>query len=123
MGASRDYGLNRKEAAAVLKEVQEAIRGWRQEASRLNIPNAEQDLMADAFQSWWLEFSRWMKRRRCGVLLWDPMALKWGSAAYTDAVCRQIRASERDRLWANRTHAIVVTEIEETKDVTVKDKE
>jgi serine/threonine-protein kinase HipA len=50
MEASRDYGLNPNEAAVVLKEVHEAVRGWREEASRLNIPKAEQDLMAGAFQ-------------------------------------------------------------------------
>jgi serine/threonine-protein kinase HipA len=52
MDASREYGLNPREAADVLKEVQEAARGWRKEATRLNIPKAEQDLMADAFQGW-----------------------------------------------------------------------
>ena len=50
MEASRDYGLNPDEAAAVLKEVQEAVRGWREAAGQLNIPKAEQDLMAGAFQ-------------------------------------------------------------------------
>jgi hypothetical protein len=50
MEASREYGLNPREAVDVLKEVQEAVRGWREEATRLNIPKAEQDLMADAFQ-------------------------------------------------------------------------
>jgi serine/threonine-protein kinase HipA len=50
MEASREYGLNPREAADVLKEVQEAVRSWREEATRLNIPKAEQELMADAFQ-------------------------------------------------------------------------
>jgi serine/threonine-protein kinase HipA len=50
MEASRDYGLNPDEAAFVLKEVQEAVRVWREAASHLNIPKAEQDLMAGAFQ-------------------------------------------------------------------------
>jgi serine/threonine-protein kinase HipA len=50
MEASGDYGLNPNETAVMLKEVQEAVRGWREQASRLNIPKAEQDLMADAFQ-------------------------------------------------------------------------
>jgi len=31
--------------------VQTAVAGWREEATRLNIPKTEQDLMADAFQS------------------------------------------------------------------------
>jgi serine/threonine-protein kinase HipA len=48
--ASRNYGLNPNEAAVVLKEVQEAVRAWREEATRLNIPKAQQDLMAGAFQ-------------------------------------------------------------------------
>jgi serine/threonine-protein kinase HipA len=50
MDVSREYGLNLREAADVLKEVREAVRGWREEATRLNIPKAEQDIMAEAFQ-------------------------------------------------------------------------
>jgi serine/threonine-protein kinase HipA len=49
MEASRDYGLNPNEADVVLKAVQEAVRSWREEATGLNIPKAEQDLMANAF--------------------------------------------------------------------------
>lgn len=48
--ASRDYGLSALEAADVLKQVQGAVADWRAEATRLNIPKAEQDLMANAFQ-------------------------------------------------------------------------
>ena len=48
--ASRDYGLKPNEAAVVLTEVQEAVGRWREVAIRLNIPKAEQDLMAGAFQ-------------------------------------------------------------------------
>lgn len=51
METSQDYGLNQSEAADVLKQVQDAVTGWRQEAIRLNIPNADQDLMAAAFQT------------------------------------------------------------------------
>jgi serine/threonine-protein kinase HipA len=51
MGTSRDYGLNAQEAVEVLKQVQDAVAGWRDEATRLNIPKAEQDLMANAFQT------------------------------------------------------------------------
>lgn len=50
MEASREYGLNVREAAEVLMQVRNAVAGWREEATRLNIPKAEQDLMANAFQ-------------------------------------------------------------------------
>ncbi|HKV78024.1 MAG TPA: HipA domain-containing protein [Candidatus Sulfotelmatobacter sp.] len=50
MEASRDYGLRASEADEVLKQVQNAVASWREEATRMNIPKAEQDLMADAFQ-------------------------------------------------------------------------
>jgi serine/threonine-protein kinase HipA len=50
MEASHDYGLNPREAADVLKQVQDAVAGWQKEATRLNIPKAEMDLMATAFQ-------------------------------------------------------------------------
>src|ERR1700678_794604 len=42
MEASRDYGLSQQEAATLLKEVQHAVGGWQEEATRLNIPKAEQ---------------------------------------------------------------------------------
>ncbi|MGC2473419.1 MAG: HipA domain-containing protein [Candidatus Sulfotelmatobacter sp.] len=48
--ASREYGLNVREAADVLTQVRNAVAGWREEATRLNIPKAEQDLMANAFE-------------------------------------------------------------------------
>ena len=51
MEASRDYGLRGQEAATLLKEVQHVVGGWQEEAARLNIPKAEQDLMAYAFQT------------------------------------------------------------------------
>jgi len=51
MDAAKDYGVNAKDAATMLKKVQTAVAGWREEATRLNIPKTEQDLMADAFQS------------------------------------------------------------------------
>jgi serine/threonine-protein kinase HipA len=50
MEASQDYGLNPREAADVLKQVQDAVAGWREEATRMNLPKAELDLMANAFQ-------------------------------------------------------------------------
>jgi serine/threonine-protein kinase HipA len=51
MEASRDYGLSQQEAATLRKEVEHAVGGWQEEATRLNIPKAEQDLMAYAFQT------------------------------------------------------------------------
>jgi serine/threonine-protein kinase HipA len=50
MEASRDYGLRAREAADTLTQVRNAVAGWREEAAGLNIPKAEQDLMANAFQ-------------------------------------------------------------------------
>lgn len=50
MEAAQDYGLSAREAGAALKQAQDAVRGWREEATRLNISKAEQDLMARAFQ-------------------------------------------------------------------------
>ena len=49
MEAAGDYGLKQNEASEVLTQVQEALAGWRGEATRLNIPKGEQDLMASAF--------------------------------------------------------------------------
>jgi len=51
MEASRDYGISPEQAAAALKEVQAAVNNWKGEATHLNIPKAEQDLMANAFQT------------------------------------------------------------------------
>ena len=51
MDAAKDYGLTTKDADTVLKETQAAVAGWRNEATSLNIPKTEQDLMADAFQT------------------------------------------------------------------------
>jgi len=50
MEASQNYGLSPHKANELLKQVQDAVAGWREEATRLNIPRAEQDLMANAFQ-------------------------------------------------------------------------
>jgi serine/threonine-protein kinase HipA len=51
MDASNDYGLEKKDADAALKEVHAAICRWREEATRLNIARTEQDLMSNAFQT------------------------------------------------------------------------
>ena len=48
--ASQDYGLNQNEAANVLKQRKRRLQAAREEATRLNIPRARQDLMAKAFQ-------------------------------------------------------------------------
>lgn len=50
MEASRDYGLSVREADNLLKQVRSSVRNWREEATRLNIPKADQDLMTNAFQ-------------------------------------------------------------------------
>jgi hypothetical protein len=47
--ACTDYGLPAQKAADVLKQVESAVAGWRGEASRLGIPEAEQNMMAAAF--------------------------------------------------------------------------
>ena len=51
MEASPDYGLQKKDADRVLKEVQAAVNRWRDQATRLNIPKAEQELMSSAFHT------------------------------------------------------------------------
>jgi serine/threonine-protein kinase HipA len=51
MDASHNYGLNKKDADSVFREVQSAVAEWRGAATRLNIPKAEQDLMSGAFQT------------------------------------------------------------------------
>jgi serine/threonine-protein kinase HipA len=51
MEAFRDYGISQEQAAGALKEVQAAVNSWQGEATQLNIPKAEQDLMANAFQT------------------------------------------------------------------------
>lgn len=48
--SAKDYGLSKDDAQRFLKEVQAAVGQWQEEANRLNIPKAEQDLMAEAFQ-------------------------------------------------------------------------
>jgi serine/threonine-protein kinase HipA len=50
MDAHRNYGLMAQQADNVLQQVQAAVHGWRNEANRLHIPRAEQDLMAPAFE-------------------------------------------------------------------------
>jgi serine/threonine-protein kinase HipA len=48
--SAKDYGLSKDDAQRFLKEVQAAVGQRQEEANRLNIPKAEQDLMAEAFQ-------------------------------------------------------------------------
>lgn len=49
--AHADYGLSKIEADGILKRVTGAVASWRSEATELQIPKAEQDLMAPAFES------------------------------------------------------------------------
>jgi len=49
--ASRDYGLSRHEADAILGQVRTAVESWQHEATQLHIPRAEQELMSRAFVS------------------------------------------------------------------------
>ncbi len=49
--ARADYGLTKVEADRVIREVRTAVQSWRSEATKLRIPQAEQDLMARAFGS------------------------------------------------------------------------
>jgi serine/threonine-protein kinase HipA len=51
MDASKNYGLSIQEADRVLKEVQNAVAGWRTVAAQLAIPKAEQDMMTPAFNA------------------------------------------------------------------------
>ena len=50
MEACKDYELTPEQAGGVLKQVRAAVAGWRDQAKRLGIPEAEQSLMATAFQ-------------------------------------------------------------------------
>jgi len=51
MEACADYGLHAQKAGEVLKQVESAVAGWRDEASRVGIPEAEQNMMAAAFRT------------------------------------------------------------------------
>jgi hypothetical protein len=46
-----DYGLSKIEAETIIKKVREAVQSWRHEATNLEIPRAEQELMAVAFEA------------------------------------------------------------------------
>jgi serine/threonine-protein kinase HipA len=48
--ARADYGLSKIEADRVVAQVTAAVALWRTEATRLRIPDAEQELMAIAFE-------------------------------------------------------------------------
>lgn len=49
LATARDYGLTSKDADHIVQEVRTVVSGWRREAVALEIPKAEQDLMAAAF--------------------------------------------------------------------------
>ena len=51
MQAHESYGLKREAAERALADVTAAIAQWRTEARKLNIPKAEQELMAAAFEA------------------------------------------------------------------------
>ena len=51
MEACSDYGLTAQEAGDVLNQVESAVAGWRDEASRSGIPEAEKSMMAPAFRT------------------------------------------------------------------------
>ena len=51
LAASRDYGLAHADAERIVQAMRSAVVGWRGAAAELGIPNAEQDLMAPAFES------------------------------------------------------------------------
>ncbi|MFN7921305.1 MAG: type II toxin-antitoxin system HipA family toxin [Bryobacteraceae bacterium] len=50
MDAHADYGLSAAEAKAILVKARTAVASWRNEASRLRIPKAEQEFMERAFE-------------------------------------------------------------------------
>ena len=49
--AHADYGLSKPEADKIVARTTTAVASWRREAAKLRIPKAEQDLMAQAFES------------------------------------------------------------------------
>lgn len=51
MEAHGAYGLSAAEAKTIISKTQEVVASWRPEATRLRIPRAEQELMAQAFAS------------------------------------------------------------------------
>ena len=48
--ARADYGLSKVEAGEAIARATKAVASWRGEAKKLRIPQAEQDLMAAAFE-------------------------------------------------------------------------
>lgn len=51
MDACRNYGLSPQQAGGILRQVRVAVARWRDEAGRLDIPRAEQELMSAAFDA------------------------------------------------------------------------
>ncbi len=49
--AAADHGLTKFEADEAVARATAAVALWRDEATRLHIPKAEQDLMTTAFES------------------------------------------------------------------------
>jgi serine/threonine-protein kinase HipA len=49
--AHADYGLSKSEADKIVARTTAAVASWRRESTELHIPKAEQDLMAQTFES------------------------------------------------------------------------
>jgi serine/threonine-protein kinase HipA len=49
--AHREYGMSKTEAEEIVARTTRVVAEWRQEAGRLRIPKAEQELMASAFET------------------------------------------------------------------------
>ncbi|MEE9179446.1 MAG: type II toxin-antitoxin system HipA family toxin, partial [Vicinamibacteria bacterium] len=48
--AAPDYGLAITQAAEIVREVREAVAGWREEATKLDISREEQERLRGAFR-------------------------------------------------------------------------
>lgn len=53
LDACEDYMLNRKTAEKIISEVIEAVKGWRELATRLGIPKREMDMFAGVLDTRW----------------------------------------------------------------------
>ena len=51
LDACQNYGLTRRDAERILREVRVAVAQWRSQAASLGIPRSEQELMVSAFDS------------------------------------------------------------------------
>ena len=53
LDACEDYMLNRKTAEKIISEVVEAVKGWRELATRLSISKREADMFAGVLDARW----------------------------------------------------------------------